>query len=66
MNVPSRVDGADAVGVAVEREARVVAAFEHGAAQGFHVRLDRLGINAAEQRIARAANFRGLDAVAAK
>ena len=51
------VDRADAVGVAIEREARVVAAVDHRAAQRLDVRLDRLRIHAAEKRIARAANF---------
>ena len=57
---------ADAVRVAIEREPRVVAARAHRLAQGLDVRLDRLRIHAAEKRIALAADFSGLDSVAAK
>ena len=58
------IHGADAVAVAVGGKAGVVAARAHRVAQRFDVRLDRLGIDAAEQRIARAANFVAGDAVA--
>ncbi len=60
------VDRADAVRVAIEREACVIAAIDHRPTQRLNVRLDRLGIHAAEKRIARAANFGRLDAVTAE
>ena len=57
---------ADAVGVAIEREACVEFALHHGALQRCDVRLDRLRIHAAEERVARAANFFACDFVAAE
>src|SRR5271169_5788185 len=51
------IHGADAVGVSIKREACVEFALHHGALQCCDVRLDRLRIHAAEERIAHAANF---------
>ena len=63
---PRAIHRADAVAVAIGAESGVVAAGEHGAAQGLNVRLDRFWIRAAEERIARAANFIAGDSVAAE
>ena len=60
------IDGADAVAVAVGAEAGVVFSGAHGLAQRVDVRLDGFGMDAAEARIARAANFVAGDAVAAE
>ncbi len=60
------VDGADAIGVAVQRESRIVLSCSHRLAQGFHVRLDRFGVHAAEKGIARAANLVRLDPMPVK
>ena len=60
------VHGADAVGVAIEREAGVEFALRHGASQRGDVRLNGFRIHAAEERIARAANFFANDFVAAE
>src|SRR5580704_3788778 len=60
------VHRADAVGIAIQREASVELAFDHGALQRGDVRFNRLGIYATEKRIARAANFFTGDFVAAE
>src|SRR3984957_10990125 len=60
------VDGADAVGVAIEAETSVVFAIDDGAAQGGDVRFDGFGIHAAEQRIAVGTNFFAGHVVAAE
>src|SRR5580704_14139300 len=60
------VHGADAVGVSVKSKPGVEMAFAQSLAQRFDVRLDGFGIHAAEQRIARAANFLAFDSVAAE
>ena len=57
------VHRADAVAVAIRAQPGVILAGEHRAAQRLDVRLDGLGIDAAKQRIARAANFIAGDAV---
>ncbi len=51
------IDGANAIAVTIGAESGVVFAGEHGIAQRLHVRLDRLGMRAAEKWIAGAANF---------
>ena len=57
---------ADAVGVAIEREAGVEFALHHGPLQRCDVRLDRLRVYAAEERVARATNLFTGDFVAAE
>ena len=64
MKTAVAIDRADAIGVAVEREARVILAVDYGAPQSFHVRLDRLRIDAAEKRVARPADFIARNSVA--
>jgi len=58
------VDCADAIAVAIGGEADIVFAREDGFSERVDVRLDGLGMSAAEKRIARAANFVAGDAVA--
>src|SRR5580704_15994089 len=58
------IDRADAVADTVGGESDIVFAGEDGCAERIDVRLDRLGMRAAEKRIARAANFVAGDAVA--
>src|SRR5260370_8677902 len=58
------VDSADAVAIAIGTERRIVFTGAHGLAGGFDVRLDGLGINSRESRVARTANFVPLNALA--
>jgi hypothetical protein len=60
------VDGSDAIGVAIEDESGVILSFQHRPASRFYVRLDRLGIRAAEERVVRRSNFVAFDAVLAE
>ena len=60
------IDGADAVGVAIEAETGVVFAIDHGAAQGGDVRFDGFGIHPAEEWVAGGANFFAGHVVAAE
>src|ERR1700741_3644079 len=57
------VHGGNAIGVAIERETRVVLAVACRLAQRLHVRLDRLGIHPAEKRIAISSNFKAVDPI---
>src|SRR5258707_3094648 len=59
------VNRANAVAVAISAEARIVFPREHSMAQRFDVRLDWLGMNAAEARVARSADFVARNSVAA-
>src|SRR5579871_6282706 len=58
------IDGTDAVTVTVGGEADVVFTGQDGLAKWIDVRLDRLGMRAAEERIVRATDFVAGDAVA--
>src|SRR5258708_31407473 len=58
------VDSTDAVAIAIGAERRVVFTGAHGLAGGFDVRLDGLGINSRESRVARPANFVAWNGVA--
>ena len=51
------VHRADAVAVAIGGESGIVAAFARGALQRLDVRLDWLGMDAAEKRVARCREF---------
>jgi len=60
------VDGPDAVAISVRAEAGVVFSGTHSLAQVFDVRLNRLGMHAAETRVARPANLIAVNSVAAE
>src|SRR5579864_2165513 len=51
------VDGSDAVAVAIGTEGCIVFSGAHGLTGGLDVRLDGLGVNAGEARVACAANL---------
>src|SRR6266481_9260713 len=51
------VNGADAVAISIGAQASVVFSGKHGLPQRFDVRLNRFGMDAAEARITRPANF---------
>ena len=60
------VDRADAVAIAVRSKPSVVFSGDYCLAQRTNVRLNRLGMDAAEARIAFAANLRAGDAIASE
>src|SRR5579871_3907906 len=62
---PIAIHGADAVPIAIGGKAGGVLTAAQRLPQRGHVRLDRLGVDAAEQRIMRAANFVAVHAVPA-
>ena len=55
--IPALVHRADAVGVAVGRQAKITQAAAHGALQGHQVAGDRLGMHAAKTRVHLGADF---------